>query len=258
MPQVCLDLGSELLRAGMSGGVTELRPSGRPVRRGVVVDVEALHRALPVLVGRLRGQDLVMSTPAGASGDEVRSSLEATARSVRARTFTAVPAPTAAMRGVGAKGSALVVDLGAELTEISWVESSGFQIGATLPWGVRDLRLALWEHLQDRHGVTFSPVALGGHWAGGTVASRCRTSHATRIIRVTADDVDHVIAEGRDQIRRVVERLERASQRHHAQHLLVGGGALLPDLRRRLLPAGVRWQVPPNPAHAVVVGLTAA
>lgn len=259
MDTICLDLGSEVLRAGTAdGAVAELRPAQRPVQRGMVVDLDALDRSLMGLVSRKRGRPLAISTPAGPPADEVRSSLEATARLLRARTFSAVPAPLAALRGAGAPGPALVVDLGAELTEVSWVEASGFQIGTSLPWGINDLRHALWSHLDERYGVTFPPSELGDHWAGSTVAARCRVSHATRVIRVTAEDVEHVLSDRREQIRRLVQRLERASQRADAQHLLVGGGAMLPDLRRRLLPPGVRWQIPRQPAHAVVAGLRAA
>jgi actin-like ATPase involved in cell morphogenesis len=259
MNRICLDLGSEALRAsGTTRGLTELRPVQRPISRGVLIDAETLDRSLAELVGYRRGQPLVLSTPAGPPADEVAQTLETTARLLRARTVRAVPAPVAALRGAGFPGPALVVDLGAELTEVSWVEASGFQIGTSLPWGIDDLRLALWQHLQTRHRVAFAPADLSDHWAGGTVAARCRTSHATRIIRVTAEDVDTVIHDGREQIKGAVQRLERASQRSDAAHLLVGGGALLPDLRRRLLPAGVRWRIARQPAHAVVMGLRAA
>jgi actin-like ATPase involved in cell morphogenesis len=255
MNSICLDLGSEVLRAATGRGVMELRPRQHPVSRGVVVDGDTLGRYLASLVGRRRGHALVMSTPAGPSADAVQSSLEPTARLLRARTVRAVPAPSAALRGAGCQGPAVVVDLGAELTEVSWVEAGGFQVGTSLPWGLNDLREALAQHLRARHGVDLRPAELGDHWAGAAVVARCRTSHAARILRVTAEDVETVIDEGREQIRRLVQQLERASQRDGAQHLVVGGGALLPDLRRRLLPLEGRWHVPREPAHAVVLGL---
>jgi actin-like ATPase involved in cell morphogenesis len=259
MNRICLDLGSEALRVGTAnGGVAELRPAQRPVHRGVIVDLEALDYSLTRLVRRRRAQLLVVSAPAGPPAGEVRSSLEEAARLLRSRTLSVVPAPLAALRGAASTGPALVVDLGAELTEVSWVEASGFQIGTSLPWGINDLRHSLWSHLQVSHDVAFPPSALGDHWAGSTVAARCRNSHAIRVIRITTEDVEHILGDGRGQIRCLLQRLERVSQHRDAQHILVGGGAMLPDLRRRLLPSGMHWSIPRHPTHAVVDGLRAA
>ena len=120
MNRICLDLGSEALRAsGTTRGLTELRPVQRPISRGVLIDAETLDRSLAELVGYRRGQPLVLSTPAGPPADEVAQTLETTARLLRARTVRAVPAPVAALRGAGFPGPALVVDLGAELTKVT-------------------------------------------------------------------------------------------------------------------------------------------
>lgn len=259
-----LDLGSDVQRATDHGGAVLRHRSPTtepaPVRRGRVADEDAFDRVVRSLVPRGHRGPVRLSVPSGSDEhDELRSHA---ALALPRAAVTTVSAPVAAVEGAlpGRRGPVLVVDLGAELTEVSWVEPTGFHVGTSLPWGVSDLRADLLRHLRDRHGLQAPGRDLGLFWAGGTVAGRCCTSGAARVVRVTGADVDAVVAPRLPEVARLLQLLQAADRRTGGEPvtcLLVGGGALIPDLRRRLESlSGLHWTVPADPVHTVLQGLT--
>lgn len=262
MSTVRLDLGSAVLRAADEVATRTHRP-GRDcptIRRGRVVDESALATSLGRLVRRTRRLDVVVALPAGAPRDGWERTMQTAREAVGARVVTAVPAPVAAVRGARAGlHSALVVDLGAELTEVSWAELNGFYVGASLPWGVRDVRADLVAHLRGRHDVVVDEDDLARAWAGHIVPGRCAITGSQRPVRMTAEDVDAVLAPRAVAVRDLISTLARLPSWHaEPSHLVVGGGALVEDLRHGLLGCSRRWRVPADPMGAVVAGLAAS
>ncbi|MCU0300942.1 MAG: hypothetical protein MUF35_04965 [Candidatus Nanopelagicales bacterium] len=262
MSSVRLDLGSAVLRVADERGLRSHRPvrAAPPIHRGRVVDETELMASLARLVHRAPRGRVVLAVPAGAPRDGWEESIETTRAAVGARGVQTVPAPVAAVRGTGWARAGIVVDLGAELTEVSWAELNGFYVGASLPWGVRDVRAALIAHLLEHRRVMVTDDDLRDGWTDGVVVARGAEDGSRRRIRLHPDDLDAVLGPRAEEVRGLVAFLERLRPGTEAPpaHLVVGGGALLGDLRRRLLDHRTQqWVVPPDPAGRVLAGLGA-
>lgn len=224
MSTTALDLGSSMLRARFGDdAVREFAPAvsdRAPVRRGAVADAIALRTALRGLVPRSANDVVRVSMPMGIAREAQEELLDVVASALETRRAVAVTAAVAALKGARMAPPAFVVDLGAELTEISWVGPKWRHIGTSLPWGVRDLAL---EH-------------------------------------VAPADYPDVIGPRLDDIARVLRRLRSATHAGMTEtstpQLLVGGGALIPELRSIFEQrVGGTWKVPKDPVHAVLRGL---
>jgi actin-like ATPase involved in cell morphogenesis len=259
MSSVRLDLGSAVLRAADERGRRSHRPArgAPPIHRGRVVDESALVASLARLVHRAPRGRLVLALPAGAPRDGWEDMVETTRVALGARGVVAVPAPVAAVRGTRSARGGIVVDLGAELTEVSWAELNGFYVGASLPWGVRDVRADLVAHLEQRHGVAMSDDDLRDGWASGVVVARSREGHHRRI-RIEEEDLAAVLGPRVREVRSLVDYLDRLRPGPGGPplHLVVGGGALIGDLPRHLLDhVRQEWTVPEDPSGRVLAGL---
>ncbi|MEU5717582.1 rod shape-determining protein [Streptomyces sp. NPDC020403] len=189
---LAIDLGSSGARAWVPGqGLVAGSPwdagTGRPVRRGRIVDPEACGRLLRHLADSTLGEDrhgsvIVLSHPVLA-GPEHRG---------LARELLAALGPSgvvvlnsaraaAASAGPGSGGPLLVVDMGAELTEVTLLvdgmvaDARQAEIGlsdvepaalpAELVRNVLDMIMAMWR--QDKHGAVRGALRRGPVLTGG-------------------------------------------------------------------------------------------
>ncbi|MDQ0792894.1 rod shape-determining protein MreC [Streptomyces sp. B1I3] len=189
---LAIDLGSSAARAWVPGqglvpGSSWDDGTGRPVRRGRIVDPEACGRLLRRLADRTLGEDrhgsvIVLSHPVLAGPEHrglARELLEALGPSGVVVLDSARAA--AACTGPGAGGPLLVVDMGAELTEVTLLvdglvadarqAETGLSdlepaaLPAELVRNVLDMIMGMWR--QDKHGAVRGALRRGPVLTGG-------------------------------------------------------------------------------------------
>ncbi|GGQ53145.1 rod shape-determining protein [Streptomyces asoensis] len=152
-PGVALDLGSDRTRAWMSGRRTILDvptvtfpgagPS-YPVRRGTIVDSDGtarmLHRLLGHRLPRVGRPLLILTTPA-LGGTAYRTAARAAVQVLRPRTVLTVPTARAVAAATEADLTRplLVLDLGAQLTEVTLLVDGAVTDARTTALGTSDL-----------------------------------------------------------------------------------------------------------------------
>jgi len=263
---VAIDVGSSCLRIAEADGVVrEHRLPQRPpyaVTRGSIADPQTFQREVRALVRRRRGGLVHVSIPAGSTPDAHGPTLQGIAKALGASAVVGIPSSLAALRGAYRTGPALVVDVGAQLIEVSWVDHEGIVEGAAVPWGTVDLESALAQSVGERHRMRLAPFHLGSFWAGSTITGRCALAGSVKVVRVDRHDIVQAVHPHMDDVVRLIQRvMDNQSAREPAQHdlLLVGGGAAVRDLRSYLeARTRLRLVVPARPARAVVTGLLAA
>ncbi len=232
---LALDLGSSRTRAWVPGRGLLLEPfpgSGphggaeRPVRRGRIVDPESCGRLLGRIADAALGPDrsdsvIVLSHPvlAGAEHRTAARALLAGLGTTRVLVLSSARA-AAAYAGPRETGPLLVVDLGAELTEVTLLvgglvaDARQAESGlddldgldpATLPTvlgrTVLDMITSMWRH--DRHGAIRGALRKGPVLAGGGALRSDVTEHLARCLgtRVRlADDPSTTVVRGAGQI----------------------------------------------------------
>lgn len=263
---LAIDVGSSCLRVAQTGGsVREHHFSSGPpyaVARGSVADAQTFQRQLRSLVRRHRGGRIQVSVPAGSAPEAHGPTLRAIEVALGASAVVGVPSSLAALRGVDRTGPALVVDLGAQLIEVSWIDPEGFVDGAAVPWGAADLEATLAHAVGERHRIRLAPFRLGSFWAGSTLTGRCVYSGSVKVVRIDRQDIARAIHTHMDDVANLIQQIvdtHSPQERSHDDLLLVGGGAAVRDLRNYLeAQTRMRITVPTSPARAVVAGLLAA
>ncbi|MCX4965843.1 rod shape-determining protein [Streptomyces sp. NBC_00654] len=189
---LAVDLGSSRTRVWVPGHGLVPDPvpddaSGRPVRRGRIVDPESCGRLLGRIADAALGPDrsdsvIVLSHPvlAGAGHRTEAHRLLAALGPTRVLVLNSARA-AAAYAGPQDSGPLLVVDMGAELTEVTLLvngmvaDARQAETGlsdldpATLPAAlvrtVLDMIMSMWR--QDRHGTVLGALRKGPVLAGG-------------------------------------------------------------------------------------------
>ncbi|MFB6706433.1 rod shape-determining protein MreC [Streptomyces sp. NPDC056333] len=195
---LALDLGSSCTRAWIPGLgiVTDAESTGdpeggsghgRPVRRGRIVDAESCGRILSRIAGTALGADrsetlIVLSHPVLA-GPEHRAEVRELLAALGPTSIIVLDSARAAAAYAGPQdgGPLLVVDIGAELTEVTLLVDGMVRDARQAETGLSDLgpdepptavvRTALdmimemWR--QDRHGAVLGALRKGPLLAGG-------------------------------------------------------------------------------------------
>lgn len=243
---LALDLGSSRTRAWVPGRGLVLDPfpgSGphggdeRPVRRGRIVDPESCGRMLGRIADAALGPDrsdsvIVLSHPvlAGAEHRSAARALLAGLGTTRVVVLSSARA-AAAYAGPRETGPLLVVDMGAELTEVTLLVNglvadarqaeSGLddldrldpaKLPTVLVRTVLDMITSMWRH--DRHGairgaLRKGPVLAGGGALRADVTDRIARCLGTRVR--LADDPSTTVVRGAGQILSSVLRHRTAS-----------------------------------------------
>ncbi len=246
---LALDLGSSRTRAWVPGRGLVLDPypgegvhggGERPVRRGRIVDPESCGRLLGRIADAALGPDrsdsvIVLSHPvlAGAEHRSAARALLAGLGTTRVVVLSSARA-AAAYAGPRETGPLLVVDMGAELTEVTLLvnglvadarqaESGLDDLGgldpgampAALVRTVLDMITSMWRH--DRHGAIRGALRKGPVLAGGGALCPDVTDRIARCLgtRVRlADDPSTTVVRGAGQILSSVLRHRTASPEH--------------------------------------------
>lgn len=188
---MAVDLGSSGTRAWVPGRGLVASPwddtSGRPVRRGRIVDAESCGRLLGRLADMVLGADrhgsvIVLSHPvlAGAEHRTLAGELLAALGPSRAVVLSSARA-AAAYAGPQGGGPLLIVDMGAELTEVTLLvdgtvadarqAETGLSdlapeaLPAELARNVLDMITSMWR--QDKHGAVRGALRKGPVLTGG-------------------------------------------------------------------------------------------
>ncbi|WP_406457001.1 rod shape-determining protein [Streptomyces sp. NBC_00876] len=193
---LALDLGSSRTRAWIPGqGVvadtgTETGGAdghGRPVRRGRIVDTESCGRMLARIADTALGADrsdtvIVLSHPVLA-GAEHRTAARDILRALGPSSVIVLDSARAAAACAGPQdgGPLIVVDIGAELTEVTLLVDGMVRDARLAETGLSDLApgepptavvrtvldmiMAMWQ--QDRHGALLGALRRGPLLAGG-------------------------------------------------------------------------------------------
>jgi rod shape-determining protein MreB len=249
----------------------------RPMKRAAVSDFEATRQLLHALLeragsGRFTKQRLVICVRAG-SGPVEHRALRDAGKQAGAASVHLLSAPIAAALGAGLPlqepMATRVVDVGAGLTEATVMSLASIVEHGPVRVAGADVDAAIVGYVRREYGLAISAttaedVKISLADSNGTKAEVRGTEALTglpKVIIVAADELEAAIAEPIavlvDGVVRALAGLpaELANDLVDTGIHLVGGGALLRGLDRRLADAaGVPVQIVPNPRHAVVVG----
>lgn len=254
----------------------------RPVREGVIVDVELTEAMLRHLIGKVQGRqrifkpEVMIGVPSGVTSMERRAVAEA-AISAGARQAWLIDEPLAAAIGAGLpiagrRGTA-ICDVGGGSTEIAVIALSGMVVGRSLPVGGSRFDQAITEYLRRKHNLlvderTAEEVKIGVGSAVSMerpmsmdVLGRDLASGLPRKLEVDSNEVADAIQEPLRLIVAAVRDVlietpsELAAGIVERGIVLTGGGAQLRGLDRHLaMHAGIPAVVADQPQTSVVRG----
>jgi rod shape-determining protein MreB len=273
-----------LVAAGASTGATGLASEGsfpvRPLRDGVVRDVQCAGWLLSVMLRRARGLSLVRPTvlacvPSDADADEIEALCEALRHAGAAR-VTVVPEPLAAALGAGLDLSSphaqMLVDVGEGVTDVAVVRNGLVDETLAVRVGCSGLRAAVMDRIASILGVVPSEARAeelvrraqqDGVGAALSVKLTLEPAHVSRtgtasfdreVITAAMEPVVDTIVEG---VREACRRLSAEASCEVIQNglWLTGGGACLPLLVERISRGtGIQARVAADPLHAVIRG----
>lgn len=275
-----------LVAAGADTGTTALAAEGsfpvRPLRDGVVRDVQCAGWLLSVMLRRARGLSLVPPTvlacvPSDANAEEIEALREALRKAGAVR-VTVVPEPLAAALGadldLASPYAQMLVDMGEGVTDVAVVRSGLVEETLAVRVGCSGLRAAVMDRIARLLGVVPSdaaveelvrraqPDGVQGEAASVELAlepahagSRAGTASVERaVIAAAMEPVVETIVE---VVREVWRRLPAEASCEVIENglWLTGGGACLPMLVERISRAtGLQAHVAADPLHAVIRG----
>ncbi|HKR62037.1 MAG TPA: rod shape-determining protein, partial [Pyrinomonadaceae bacterium] len=254
----------------------------RPIRDGVIADVEAAAKMLTIFIRRALAQPtlfsprLLICVPAETTAVEQRA-IEEVARYTGARHVQFIEEPLAAAVGVGIKTEAAcasaIIDIGAETVEFAVLNLGGMMRAKTWRTGGRAMDRAIARHLRENRGLEVGEEtaemikrALGSaapHQGELFIEAGGRSLETMRPARigVTSAEVQTVLTPVVAEIVRAVttslEELppEIAADLIESGVMLTGGGAQLPGLPERLSQEiGLMVCLTANPTLAAVTG----
>lgn len=235
--------------------------AARPVARGVITEYDLARQAFRMLLGALSAPGrwfkprLVVSVPSSLTSVE-RRAVEEAAVSAGARSVSLVAGALAAAVGAGLPirdpvGS-MIVDVGAQTTEIAMVAMGEVITSKFIPVGGSDMDEAIQRDMRARYGIVIGEraaerikISLGSAYPAAQavpveINGREVTNGMPRTVTVTADEVREILS---DPIRRIVDtaRACLAESPPELSHdiletglFLAGGGAALRGLDMRL------------------------
>jgi rod shape-determining protein MreB len=255
----------------------------RPVRDGMVANLDVAAQMVRALIGRARGgrgfinPKVIVGVPAGATAVE-RQAVTDTCLDAGARRVELIVEPMAAAIGAGlpvdrAAGS-MVVDIGGGTTEVAMVSICGVVHARSVRIGGDRIDEAIVAHMRREHELTIGEgtaeriklqigAARAPEGEGASMEVYCRDARrsSTRQVRLTTREVAEAIAE---PIHEIVETVAGALKSAPseltadvAEHgvFLTGGGALLPGLDERIASEiDLPVTVAENPLACVALG----
>jgi rod shape-determining protein MreB len=257
----------------------------RPLREGVVADVDMAEKMLRQLLSRVGGRRLgppsvVVCVPAGITGVERRAVQEAALNAGSRRAYL-IEEPLAGAIGAGLPVAepqgTLIVDIGGGTSEVAVIALGEIVVAETLPIGGYALDDAIVRHTRDAHGLLIGEeqaeqvkieIGSAGPADGpdeATVAGRDLVTGLLRRGTLGAADVREalgrpvaqIVAAVRDTLERTPPELAADISTHGIT--LVGGGGLLRGIAGRLeAETGLSCVLAESPLTCVAVGAGSA
>lgn len=284
---VAVEVGTDrLLAAGADAKEMLGRHPGqvrvvRPMRHGVIDDVDLAELMLRYFVARLRPSRLlrprmVVCVPAAVTGVERRALEEAAARSGARRVHVLEESLAAAIgAGLPVEGTqgSMVVDIGAGTTDVAVLSLGGIVNAASIRCGGDDVDAAIVAHVRDEYGLLVGErtaeeikTEVGSAFplseeVSLRVRGRDLATGLPRTVSLSSQEIrraiDAPVLQVRELIRSTLDACppEIAGDVLAAGVALTGGGARLPGLVERLRhELGVPVTLSEDPSGAVVRG----
>ena len=284
------------------GGVTRVRAVGddaklmlgktpdnvrtiRPLRSGVVADIEVAEQMLRHFVAKItgarrrgRGPEMVICVPSGSTVVERRAIRDAVSRA-GARRVWLIDEPMAA--GIGANlpvnepSGSMVVDIGGGTTEVGVISIQGLSMAMSVRVGGDQMDDAITAAVRRRHNLLIGEATAERvkKNAGGLRLSAAEAAEITiikgrdvargrpREVEVSRGLISEALAEPVDQIvlavRRALENTppEIAADIIDAGIVMTGGGSLLPGIDAVLSEqTGLAVNVADDPMNCTAIG----
>jgi len=250
----------------------------RPFMGGALVNVALAEDLLSWALAKtaIRRPNLFLCVGLSLSPLE-RRALELVAHAVGARSVRLVESITAALMGAGiplrAEPGTMVVDFGAGATGVAVLRHGGVAAARSVPVGGDDLDAAISDYLEKHHGLLLGPqTSEEAKLEVGSVApmavelrvdlsGRDLLTGLPRTVRTGAEDVREAIeppfARCLGAVHALLESLPPVlrTEVNRSQILLVGGGALLRGVDRRLaFETGLEVRCAENPLTCALRG----
>ncbi len=256
-----------LVAAGAGTGTTAPAEGSfpvRPLRDGVVRDVQCAGWLLSVMLRRARGLSLVRPTvlacvPSDANAEETEALREALRKAGAAR-VTVVPEPLAAALGadldLASPHAQMLVDLGEGVTDVAVFRNGLVEETLAVRVGCSGLRAAVMDRVACLRGVVPSEAAVE-ELVRRAQRGGVRGEPASVEREVIAGAMEPVVEAIVEVVREAWRRLPAEVSCEVIENglWLTGGGACLPVLVERISRGtGIQARVAANPLHAVIRG----
>ncbi|HEV7584774.1 MAG TPA: rod shape-determining protein [Solirubrobacteraceae bacterium] len=253
-----LSVGDDAKR--MIGRTPATITASRPLRHGVIADLEVTEEMLRQFIGRVhRGRlthpRVVMCVPSGLTGVEL-SAVQEACLSAGALEVHLIDEPIAAAVGAGLDISApagrMVVDIGGGTSEVATISMGAMVVQRSLRTAGYDFDEAIISWLRRRHGLIIGQptaealkVEIGSatpqaHALEGEVRGRDTVSGLPRGLQISSEEVREALGEAVqtivDAVRDALEQTppELAGDVADTGILLAGGSSLLAGFPERL------------------------
>jgi rod shape-determining protein MreB len=274
-----LSVGDEAKR--MLGRTPATITASRPLRHGVIADLEVTEEMLRQFIGRVhRGRlthpRVVMCVPSGLTGVEL-SAVQEACLSAGALEVHLIDEPIAAAVGAGIDISVpagrMVVDIGGGTSEVATISMGAMVVQRSLRTAGYDFDDALIGWLRRHHGLIVGQptaealkVEIGSampqaHAQDGEVRGRDAVSGLPRALRISSEEVRAALSEAVqtivDAVRGALEQTppELAGDVADTGILLAGGSSMLAGFPERLTQeTGIPARLADSPLTCVAEG----
>jgi rod shape-determining protein MreB len=253
-----------------------------PIKDGVIANFKVAECLLRHLIGKAIGASryrrcrMILSVPSVITPVEKRAVVDSAIRACGAQVYLVDQAMAAAIGAdlpvIEAKGS-MVVDIGGGTTDIAVISLSGLVCSQTVRLAGNAMDAAIKDYVRKRFDLIIGEStaeqfkihmgadALRAQAASLPVNGRARIEGLPATASISCSDLTAAIEEPINTIvagvRATLERIPPELSGDIADHgiTLTGGGALIPDIGRRIeKETRIRTRLAGNPLKSVVVG----
>ena len=253
----------------------------RPLRDGVIADLELCEKMLAYFIRRVHGSRrlakprMVICVPSGITGVEQRAVLEVAEAAGARRPAYIIEEPMAAAIGAGLPvhepTGNMVVDIGGGTTEVAVISLGGIVISQSVRIGGDEMDEAIVQFIKKEYGLAVGErtaeevkIAFGSacpfeeEELYAEIGGRDLVSGLPKTIVASTEEIREAIAEPVsaivDAVRATLDKTppELAADIMEQGVVLTGGGALLHGLAARLAAeTGMTVQIAENPLQSV-------
>jgi rod shape-determining protein MreB and related proteins len=270
-----LAAGCEALELLGRDGIAALRP----LRDGVIVDLQGTEEMLRHLIGKVRRykRPRVIACVASRISDVQRRAVAEACIAAGAREARLIAKPIAAALGSGLRveepTGSMVLDLGAGASEVAMISMGAIVVSKLIPVGGQEFDDRIVTHLKRQHGVLIGAqtaeqikVQIGSASPGHDEAQieilgRDMASEMLKTVRLTGQEIRRVLEK---PLARIIEATKETLARTPPQLAcdvmdrgirLIGGGSLLHGLAERLyLETGTPAHLAESPRTCNAIG----